>query len=147
MLAADVYAVAPHVGRGGWTWYTGSAGWMYRLLTESLLGLHREGDHLVLQPCIPTDWTEYRLHYRYRESMYLITITQVDDGEAALSVDGFARNGLRFELWTTIAHHVEATCRDPADGPRLRATAPGCDAGTHVRKSGPRLIGTDVGAT
>ncbi|RYE95212.1 MAG: cyclic beta 1-2 glucan synthetase, partial [Oxalobacteraceae bacterium] len=63
VLAADVYGVAPHVGRGGWTWYTGSAGWMYRLLTESLLGLHREGSRLSLRPCIPADWTEYKLQY------------------------------------------------------------------------------------
>ena len=115
VLAADVYAVAPHVGRGGWTWYTGSAGWMYRLLTESLLGLHREGDQLSLKPCIPADWTEYKLHYRYGQSMYLITITQVDGGEAALSVDGFAQQGLRFQLVDDESiHHVEATWPRPA---------------------------------
>ena len=114
VIAADVYAVAPHVGRGGWTWYTGSAGWMYRLLTESLLGLHREGDQLSLRPCIPADWTEYKMQYRYGASMYLITVTQADGGEAALSVDGFAQDGLRFRLVDDESiHHVAASWPRP----------------------------------
>lgn len=114
VLAADVYGVAPHIGRGGWTWYTGSAGWMYRLLTESLLGLHREGDRLSLKPCIPADWKEYKLHYRYGESMYLINIAQVDKGEATLSVDGFDQRGLSFQLVDDESiHHVEATWPRP----------------------------------
>jgi cellobiose phosphorylase len=114
VLAADVYGVAPHIGRGGWTWYTGSAGWMYRLLTESLLGLHREGDQLSLKPCIPADWNEYKLHYRHGGSMYLITVTQVDGGKAGLSVDGFAQKGLRFQLVDDESiHHVEATWPRP----------------------------------
>ena len=56
VVAADVYAVAPHTGRGGWTWYTGSAGWMYRLIVESLLGLRLEVDKLHFAPCLPADW-------------------------------------------------------------------------------------------
>lgn len=56
VVAADVYAVAPHIGRGGWSWYTGSAGWMYRLIMESLLGLRLEADRLHLTPCLPADW-------------------------------------------------------------------------------------------
>ena len=115
VLAADVYGVAPHVGRGGWTWYTGSAGWMYRLLTESLLGLHREGDHLSLKPCIPADWTEYKLQYRYGESLYLINIRQLDGEAATLSVDGFDQRGLRFQLVDDQSiHHVEATWPRPS---------------------------------
>ena len=115
VLAADVYGVAPHVGRGGWTWYTGSAGWMYRLLTESLLGLHREGEQLLLRPCIPADWDEYKLQYRYGESMYLITITQVDAGAATMSVDGFAQAGFGFQLVDDQSvHHVLAQWPRPA---------------------------------
>ncbi|MCU0252313.1 MAG: hypothetical protein MUE61_19115, partial [Vicinamibacterales bacterium] len=56
VVAADVYAVAPHVGRGGWSWYTGSAAWMYRLVIESLLGLRLEGDRLRIASCLPADW-------------------------------------------------------------------------------------------
>ncbi|MEP6956640.1 MAG: cyclic beta 1-2 glucan synthetase, partial [Chthoniobacterales bacterium] len=62
VVAADVYARAPHTGRGGWTWYTGSAGWMYRLLLENLLGARLEGNKLRLAPCFPADWTGYKIH-------------------------------------------------------------------------------------
>ena len=58
VVAADVYAVAPHTGRGGWTWYTGSAGWMYRLIVESLLGVTLENGRLRFAPCLPAEWTE-----------------------------------------------------------------------------------------
>ena len=74
VVAADVYGVEPHTGRGGWTWYTGSAGWMYQLIVESLLGLHIEVDKLRIAPCLPAEWTEFKIHYRYRETFYHITI-------------------------------------------------------------------------
>jgi cyclic beta-1,2-glucan synthetase len=77
VVAADVYAVSPHTGHGGWTWYTGSAGWMYRLITESLLGLHLEVDRLRFAPCLRPDWPSYKIHYRYRETFYHITIRNV----------------------------------------------------------------------
>jgi cellobiose phosphorylase len=89
VVAADVYAVSPHVGRGGWTWYTGSAGWMYRLILESLLGLKREGDKLRIAPCLPGDWEACKVHYRYRETVYHITVLQPGDGGvASMTVDG-----------------------------------------------------------
>jgi cellobiose phosphorylase len=74
VVAADIYGEPPHVGRGGWTWYTGSAGLIYRLITESLLGISREGDKLRIQPRLPAHWPGFKLHYRYRETMYHITI-------------------------------------------------------------------------
>jgi cellobiose phosphorylase len=77
VVAADVYAVAPHTGRGGWTWYTGSAGWMYRLLIETLLGVNREGDQLRLTPRLPESWHTCKIHYRYRQTVYHITVTQL----------------------------------------------------------------------
>ncbi len=80
VVAADVYAVAPHVGRGGWTWYTGSAGWLYRLILESLLGLRIEANLLSFAPCLPPDWDAFTLNYRYRSTMYHITVVQ-EDGE------------------------------------------------------------------
>ncbi|HEX5338864.1 MAG TPA: glucoamylase family protein [Gallionella sp.] len=91
VIAADVYAVAPHTGRGGWTWYTGSAGWMYRLLIETLLGVNREGDQLRLTPHMPKSWSSYKIHYRYRQTLYHITITRLDMDAAdanQLSLDG-----------------------------------------------------------
>jgi cellobiose phosphorylase len=89
VVAADVYAVSPHVGRGGWSWYTGSSGWMYRLILESLLGLRLEVDKLRFAPCLPEDWDSFRIHYRYRETVYHITVLQTRDSSVArLLVDG-----------------------------------------------------------
>jgi cyclic beta-1,2-glucan synthetase len=90
VAAADVYGVAPHTGRGGWTWYTGSAGWMYRLLVETLLGAHLEGTRLRLEPRLPQAWSSYKIHYRYKETVYHITISRGSDGapEGRLLVDG-----------------------------------------------------------
>jgi cellobiose phosphorylase len=91
VVAADIYSMAPHTGRGGWTWYTGSAGWMYRLLVETLLGVHLEGDRLRLEPRMRAEWTTYKIHYRYRQTVYHITISRLA-AEAPrgnlLSVDG-----------------------------------------------------------
>jgi cellobiose phosphorylase len=86
VVAADVYAVAPHTGRGGWTWYTGSAGWMYRLLIETLLGVNLEGDQLRLTPRLPSAWPSYKLHYRYRQTTYHITIARLDASSPAATV-------------------------------------------------------------
>ncbi len=91
VVAADVYAVAPHTGRGGWTWYTGSAGWMYRLLLETLLGVNLEGDQLRLTPNLPETWSTFTLHYRYRQTPYHIRITRLPgtpQGSCQLSLDG-----------------------------------------------------------
>jgi cellobiose phosphorylase len=90
VVAADVYAVAPHTGRGGWTWYTGSAGWLYRLIVESLLGLKLEVDKLRFAPCFPADWETFKLHYRYRETLYHITVfqTHAADNKTSVTVDG-----------------------------------------------------------
>jgi len=82
VMAADVYAAAPHTGRGGWTWYTGSAGWMYRLALESLLGVKREGDTLRLAPCLPAHWPGFKLRYRYGETVYAISVTRGEDAGA-----------------------------------------------------------------
>jgi cellobiose phosphorylase len=76
VVAADVYAAPAHLGRGGWTWYTGSAGWMYRLIIESLLGMRLEVDRLVLRPCLPPHWPSFTIHYRYRETMYHVLVVQ-----------------------------------------------------------------------
>jgi cellobiose phosphorylase len=89
VVAADVYALSPHTGRGGWTWYTGSAGWMYRLIVESLLGLRLEVDKLRFTPCLPADWKAFKVHYRYRETVYHIAVLQT--GETSVTVDGVER--------------------------------------------------------
>jgi cellobiose phosphorylase len=101
VMAADVYAAAPHTGRGGWTWYTGSAGWMYRLVLESLLGLRLEVDRLHIAPCLPVHWPGFKIHYRYRETVYHIAVTQIrpDSPELpGLTADGVGQDGMAITL-------------------------------------------------
>jgi cellobiose phosphorylase len=101
VMCADIYGVSPHTGRGGWTWYTGAAGWMYRLTVETLLGLHLEVDHLRIAPCVPADWDSYTIHYRYRETVYHITIRRVGavSGQVSrVTVDGTERPDTRIPL-------------------------------------------------
>ncbi len=90
VVAADVYAVPPHVGRGGWTWYTGASGWMYRLIVESLLGMKLDVDRLHFAPCIPADWKSFMLHYRYFETFYHIQVERTGEGSmvSRVMVDG-----------------------------------------------------------
>ncbi|MFZ1982100.1 MAG: glucoamylase family protein [Smithella sp.] len=90
VVAADVYALVPHAGRGGWTWYTGSAGWMYRLIVESLLGLKRDGNKLRLIPCLPADWNGFGLRYRYGKTIYHIAVSRADERkiEMEVTIDG-----------------------------------------------------------
>ena len=93
VMSADIYAAPPHTGRGGWTWYTGAAGWMYRLIVETLLGLHLEVDRLRLAPCLPAHWESYKIHYRFRETVYHIAIKRIGEEaqhEVRITVDGVA---------------------------------------------------------
>jgi cyclic beta-1,2-glucan synthetase len=76
VVAADVYTASGHLGRGGWTWYTGSASWMYRVGLEAILGFVKRGDTLVIDPCVPGEWSEYTIDYRHGESLYEITVTE-----------------------------------------------------------------------
>lgn len=98
VVAADVYGMAPHTGRGGWTWYTGSASWMYRLMLESLLGLRREGNTLHFIPCIPESWTDYSISYRFGRTTYQIEVVQTlfDDtamiSSSIISLDGVVQS-------------------------------------------------------
>jgi len=78
VTTGDVYAHAAHPGRGGWTWYTGSAGWMYRAGLESILGLKQRGASFALEPCIPASWPEYSIRWRYRTTTYEIAVSNPD---------------------------------------------------------------------
>jgi cellobiose phosphorylase len=107
VVAADVYAVPPHTGRGGWTWYTGSAGWMYQLITESLLGLRLEVDKLRFAPCLPPAWSSLKIHYRYRETFYHITIRNGASGTTVtrVVVDGSEQPETAVSLSDDRNHH------------------------------------------
>jgi len=109
VVAADVYSVAPHVGRGGWTWYTGSAAWMYRLLIETLLGANLEGEQLRLAPRLPSAWTTFKIHYRYRQTVYHITVSRLASdaaGASLLSLDGQEISGTAIPLRDDRREHV-----------------------------------------
>jgi len=96
VVAADVYSRPPHVGRGGWTWYTGSAAWMYRVGLEAVLGLRREGEKLRIEPCIPEAWPGFRVSYRFRETTYRIHVEKPEGvlgGVERILLDGDERPG------------------------------------------------------
>ena len=93
VMSADVYTEPPHVGRGGWTWYTGSAGWMYQAGMESILGFRLRGSTLVLDPCIPRSWAGYEIDYQYHSTKYEIVVENpraVNRGVALVELDGHA---------------------------------------------------------
>ncbi len=99
VMAADVYGISPHAGRGGWTWYTGSAGWMYQLILESFLGLKREGNTLRFEPCIPNAWKSFKLSYRFHDTNYHILLNQeLTDGSSSVRVDGIGQADGTFSL-------------------------------------------------
>jgi cyclic beta-1,2-glucan synthetase len=75
-MAADIYGVSPHLGRGGWTWYTGSSSLMYRAGLESILGFQLQGDLLRIRPCIPSTWNEFEIFYKWKTSEYRIIVTK-----------------------------------------------------------------------
>ncbi|MFN0244384.1 MAG: GH36-type glycosyl hydrolase domain-containing protein [Planctomycetota bacterium] len=91
VMAADVYAERPHVGRGGWTWYTGSAAWMYRAGLEWILGFRLRGSALIVDPCIPRAWRGYHMTFRFRSSRYEVSVENphgATRGVARIELDG-----------------------------------------------------------
>lgn len=101
VMAADVYSVSPHIGRGGWTWYTGTASWVYKAGLESILGFVKTADQLIIDPCIPKKWPEYSIIYRYRKTEYRIIVRNpknVSKGVVSLSLDGRDRPGNAIDL-------------------------------------------------
>ena len=91
VIAAVVYSIPPHTGRGGWTWYTGSAGWFYRAALESLLGFRLRGEHFVVEPCIPETWPSFEIDYRDGRTTYRIRVENASGkarSVASVTVDG-----------------------------------------------------------
>ncbi len=128
VIAADVYALAPHTGRGGWSWYTGSAGWMYRLIVESLLGLTLDDTRLRFAPCLPATWPGFTLRYRYLETVYDIAIRPTSEEAGAgtppigVTVDGVAQPDASVQLVDDRAtHEVLVNVRQRTDAARSRA--------------------------
>ncbi len=100
-VAADVYAAGPHIGRGGWSWYTGAAGWIYRAGIEYILGIKRRGSRLFIEPCIPQDWHGYKVTYNNAGTIYNINVLNPESrslGVASLSLDGKLISNKSLEL-------------------------------------------------
>jgi len=101
VMAADVYAVHPNLGRGGWTWYTGAAGWMYRVGLEHILGIKKRADKLVIDPCIPRSWPEFTVEYTFGHSVYKIRISnpdKINKGVKQVKLDGVVQDDKEIRL-------------------------------------------------
>ena len=116
-VSADVYAAQGHVGRGGWTWYTGAAGWIYRVWLEEVLGFKVRGDTLTIDPVIPKDWPGYRLRYRHKSTWYSIAIENPEHvcrGVALVELDGARVSRQTIPLHDDMQPHAIRVCLGPA---------------------------------
>jgi cyclic beta-1,2-glucan synthetase len=119
VVAADVYTAEGHVGRGGWTWYTGSASWMYRVGLEGILGFKKRGDTLFIEPRAPAAWREYTIEYRHGRSLYAIVVHNeggAERGAVEVTIDGQASPGGGIPLVDDGERHavaVRVTSRAP----------------------------------
>jgi cyclic beta-1,2-glucan synthetase len=114
VVAADVYTAKGHLGRGGWTWYTGSASWMYRTALEAILGFRQQGEQLFIEPCIPSSWDGFTIEYRFRSSTYQIVVENPDKlerGTVQLTVDGRSVDKAIDLVDDGKQHHVTASLR------------------------------------
>jgi len=107
VMPGDVYAGGPNAGRGGWTWYSGSASWMYQLIVRHLLGIRLKVDRLYFEPCLPEEWQSLKIHYRYRETFYHITVARsgASDKVVSIIVDGTEREDKSIPLVDDRAEH------------------------------------------
>jgi cyclic beta-1,2-glucan synthetase len=93
VMAADIYTEPTHAGKGGWTWYTGSASWMYKLIIEYFLGFNKKGNLLELNPCIPEGWEKFSVNYKFGKAFYEIEISQDKNiQETIITIDGIQQN-------------------------------------------------------
>jgi cyclic beta-1,2-glucan synthetase len=109
VVAADIYTAPSHLGRGGWTWYTGSASWMYRVGLEEIVGFRKVGDTLRIDPRVPSSWTSYEVSYRFGASTWDITVRDpagVQRNGAAVRVDGTAVPNAEIHLVDDAKRHV-----------------------------------------
>lgn len=114
VIAADIYSEPPHIGRGGWTWYTGSAGWMYRAGIEWILGVRLRGTMMHLDPCIPRAWPGFEVTFRYHSSRYEIVVENpqgVARGVSSVELDGAPLAGGIPLADDGVTHHVRVVLR------------------------------------
>ena len=126
VVPADVYTARGHLGRGGWTWYTGSASWMYRIALESILGFQLRGKSLFIEPCIPARWKQVTIEYRYGSATYVISVENpngIQHGTSEITVDGrpekaiaLADDGKRHAV-TVLLRSSPSPLPSPSSGP------------------------------
>jgi cellobiose phosphorylase len=118
VMAADVYAVPPHTGRGGWTWYTGASGWMYNAGLQQILGFKKRKDRIIFDPCIPGDWNAYNIRYKHnKDTVYNITVrnpNRINKGEVTVSIDGRRLEGNEMPLCDDGKEHSVEVCLQAA---------------------------------
>jgi cyclic beta-1,2-glucan synthetase len=118
VVAADVYAAPGRLGQSGWTWYTGSAGWMYRIWVEEVLGFKLRGDRLTINPAVPGDWPGFEITYRYRSTVYEISVRRREGEKSAASMIQLVDDGGKHEIavWlpATPSETLEAPASDAA---------------------------------
>jgi len=121
VVAADVYTHPAHIGRGGWTWYTGSAAWMYRLGLESILGLRRRGRRFAIAPCIPSSWEGFHLRWRHGRSTYEIAVenpARCNRGIAAATLDDVPVDAAAIPLIDDgVTHRLQVVMGEPGASP------------------------------
>ena len=117
VLAGDVYSGSPHAGRGGWTWYTGSASWYFQAILESILGVQRRGDQIAFEPCISPEWSRYEITYRFRSTTYAITVDSpsgAESGVAEIWLDNELQHGNSIPLADdNVTHQVRIVVGKP----------------------------------
>jgi len=109
VISADIYSNPMHIGRGGWSWYTGAAAWMYRFGIEYLLGIKFRGEYVSIEPCVPESWKEFSVEYRYKETIYKIKVILNSEGKVV--IDNVQTKGNSFKLINDHGiHFVEIMC-------------------------------------
>jgi len=108
VMAADIYSVFPNVGRGGWTWYTGAAGWMYQVALEGILGFNIYGDELVITPCVPSNWPKYQIKFIFGSTEYNIFVefNSIAPSEQIIVVDNIEQKDFPIKLKDDGSFHV-----------------------------------------
>jgi cellobiose phosphorylase len=110
VVAGDIYSSPPFTGRGGWSWYSGSAAWFYRVATEKLLGFQRHGSRLRIRPCLPEDWRHYEISFNFAAAKYCLQIhdpSRIDDKSVMFVEDGQVLSGRSLKLQTTGDHDIQ----------------------------------------
>lgn len=142
VIAADVYRLPGRVGQGGWTWYTGSAGWMYRVWLEEILGIKLRGDQLLIDPVIPGEWKAFNIHYRHGKAVYEINIENpegVSRGVLAIEFDGRPlKDGFIPLEKSRIKHRVTVTMGAPKPAPKRRTGTRGASKTSEPAASTPK---------